>query len=142
MITLNDIIAQDIMNFLAGKFGNYPFIRFYSGERPAYPEIQPQGNVILAEVRLMPPTFFPAYREGGGVRLDAANLPISGTVTNTGVAQWFRAFGATNQNGGGQSIIDGSVTDSDGSGDCKLLQTSLIAGQDLTITSWQIYLPQ
>jgi len=144
MIGLAYLVAEDMLDLLNEKLGEKAVVRFYSGTRPAFAHDAIPSATFLGQVAFSELPFPHAILLTGAVVLYLNNLPAPGTVINTGVADFFRAYGGDGTDQGpnsGQVIMDGSVSNMDGSGDCKLLDTSLIAGQQINLMSWQISLP-
>lgn len=118
-------------------------LRIYSGTQPGRPDdaINTGTNALLVEIDLGTAAVFGAAATGTGTLADTAVATASGilpksnaSATASGTAAWFRAV-----NKGGTAIIDGSVATS--TADLILDNTSIAAGQQVTINSWQVRYP-
>lgn len=77
------------------------YLRLYSGQRPASPDVSINGQLMLAELRFNKPAFSPA--ENGMLR--AKRIKADPSAANSGQVGWYRAFAKD----GKTAIIDGSV---------------------------------
>ncbi len=110
-------------------------IEIRSGSQPADVDTTATGTV-LATINLPNPAFGNASDQNPNARASLLGVPLSdSSADNTGTASWFRAY---DRNGTG--IIDGTVGTS--SADMILDNVSINAGQQVTINSWQITVPE
>lgn len=101
-------------------------VEIRTGSRPATPQDAATGTV-LGTFTLPNPAF------GAAVTGTATANAIAGvTASGSGTAAWFRAYRSAG-NGGG-AVIDGDVATS--GADMTIQNTSVNAGQALTITAW------
>ena len=106
-------------------------LRLYSGTKPAGPDSALSGNTVLAELGLGSPAFGAA---SNGVASANAITPDS-SANATGTASFYRAFGS-----GGAAVCDGEVGTT--GSDLNLSTTSIQAGAEVSISSWQLTLPK
>lgn len=104
-------------------------LEIYTGTPPATPQDAATGT-LLATVTL---GAFGAPSSGMSTGAD----PASVNAVATGTAGWCRIAGTS-----AATVLDGDVTDSAGSGFCKLSSTALTAGNPVDITSISLTMPQ
>jgi hypothetical protein len=105
-------------------------LRLYSGVRPASVVTAITTQTLLVEFINPNPLFDPSVQVSGGAQA-SANLPPDANALATDVATWGRVFDRDNN-----AVADVDVTDTSGSGDVKLANTSLVLGVAVTIVSW------
>lgn len=108
----------------------------YSGTRPATVDTTITDQTELVTFTLADPSFGNAtdVTAGGVATLeDVAAVQASAT----GTATFFRMFDSD-----GNAILDGEVTDTEGSGDLKLSSTSVIQDIEVTIVSMTATMPK
>lgn len=115
----------------AGSSGGHLEIR--TGAQPAGPGTAATGT-LLATIPLNDPAFgSPAT---GVVTAGTSPALTDSSADNSGTAGWFRAFDSNNT-----AVLDG-VCGATGSGaEMELSNTSIGAGQAVTVTSWTITMP-
>lgn len=128
MITLftrtQNSLALALSNTLsAGTTYAGPLIELFNGTKPADPEAT-NSATILARVVLPYPTF--AAPSLGVITL---NSPVNVLALASGTATWFRMYDR-DRNG----VLDGSVTDTSGTGDLRINDTQLVINGYFTIT--------
>lgn len=111
-------------------------VEIRSGSQPASADAAATGTV-LASINLNSPAFGNAADAAPGGRATADVTPaLQDTSANaSGTAGWFRGYEQ-----GGDALIDGECGTS--GADMNLDNTSINAGQTVTITSWTITMPE
>jgi hypothetical protein len=105
-------------------------LRLYTGEQPAAPE-HPAAGTLLAVLTLPAPAFKLAY---GGT---AEALPISPAyAVGKGMAGCFRLFSYD-----GSALYDGAVSNLQGTGELRLKDTVINAGDQVVVSSLTLALP-
>lgn len=127
--------ACDAINALIDAGGAAGKLRIYSGVRPATADDAITGT-LLVEFTLNT-TAFAASTEVGNGATAVANTIASVTALATGTATHFRIFASDDD-----VILDGSVTDTSGSGDLKLSTTSIATGIDVSVVSLTATMPE
>lgn len=117
-------------------------LTIYNGTRPADLDEAIVAQTELATFTLPNPCFPSAVDDENGYARATANpiapVDVEATVPEEGlVAQFYRAF-----DGAGTPIMDGSVTDQNGNGDCKLSDTTLLPGIQVQVFSFQSFMPE
>jgi hypothetical protein len=107
-------------------------IRIYTGTQPASADDAPSGT-LLAEITLNDPAFDAAA--SGAASIDSSPA-ISGSVSSTGTAGWWRGLDSDNN-----TVCDGSITATGGGGDLTLATVSLTSGGTVTISSGTLTVP-
>lgn len=117
--------------------GDSGSIKIYSGVQPANPDTAVTNQVLLAELSLPVPAFGTAVDTGAEATATANTIPPETSVNTTGTASWFRV-----EDGAGNAIIDGDISESGGGGDMILNSTSLFQNGIVTVTSWVVRFPE
>lgn len=107
-------------------------IRIYTGTQPASAN-DPVSGTLLAEITLNDPAFGAAVL--GAATVDSSPA-ISGSVSSTGTAGWWRGLDSDDN-----VVCDGSVTATGGGGDITIATTSLTSGGSVTITGGTFTVP-
>jgi hypothetical protein len=107
-------------------------IRIYSGTQPASAEDAPSGT-LLVEITLNDPAFGAA---ASGVATIDADPALTGTVSTSGTAGWWRGLDSDNA-----TVCDGSITATGGGGDLTLSTVTLVATGTVTITGGTLTAP-
>lgn len=105
-------------------------LRLYGGVRPASVATAVGAQPLLVEFVNPDPLFQASVQISGGAQA-SANLPPDANAIATDTATWGRVFDKDNN-----AVADVDVTDTSGSGDVKLANTSLVTGVAVTIVSW------
>lgn len=98
-------------------------IKLYTGAQPGSAQDAATGT-LLATVTLADPAFG-AASSGSATLTDAAAV----TAAASGAAGWFRAADSD-----GNTVFDGSVSNTSGSGDLKLSTVDIVAGGSVDLT--------
>jgi hypothetical protein len=107
-------------------------LRIYEGSAPALLTDAASGTALLAELVCQHPFAPPAA--GGGLTVSAiADDTAADKTTSTG-ATFFRVVNMTT----GNTIIQGTVTDTNGQGDLRLNNVMIQQGAVVSITSFTI----
>lgn len=106
-------------------------VQIYEGTPPGV--ANPPVGTLLATLTLGNPAFQPA---GGGAALANPVGPDS-SADATGIAQYYRVLDS-----GGNARHEGSVSTTAGTGDMKLVDIAIQAGEPVEITSWSINQPE
>jgi hypothetical protein len=107
-------------------------LRIYEGTAPALLTDAASGTALLAELNCANP-FAPAA-SGGGLTVSAITDDTSADKTTSTGATFFRVVNTTT----GNTIIQGTVSDTAGSGDLKLNSVMIQQGAVVSITSFTI----
>lgn len=111
-------------------------LKIYAGTKPADPDTALSGETLLAELSLSA-TAFAAATDGTGKATASANAITDDSSANaTGTASFFRAF----KSDGTTAVIDGTVGTS--AADLILNSTSISAGQNVSVSSWTVEMPE
>jgi hypothetical protein len=111
--------------------GTTPSLRIYSGSAPASTEVASTG-VLLATIAL-PSDWMGAAADGVKSKTGSWTTGFSG-ADNSGVAGYFRVFNSA----GSVVHIQGSVSVVGGGGDMALNNITIVAGQPVTISTFQM----
>jgi hypothetical protein len=115
-------------------------ISIYSGTKPAGPDVALSGQTLLARLVCSDPAFGDAADIDPGARATAGAIADEDAALATGTATWFRASstndGATPLN----DHIDGEVGLA--GADMTLNTVDIVAGAVVSITAWQITMPE
>lgn len=111
------------------RAGNGALLRLYSGTRPANADTAPAGT-LLAELTCGTP-FAPAASSGV---LTANSITQDSSANATGTATWFRLVNSA----GSTTVMDGDVTATGGGGDLELVTTSVVTGQPVQVTAFNL----
>lgn len=107
----------------------------YDGAEPATANDALAGNNTLVTFTLDDPAFGDATPTANGGRA-TANPIASQTASASGTASFFRL-----SDGNGNVVMQGEVTEVGNGGDIELSSTNLVAGIDVTITSFTVTMP-
>ncbi|ERP95704.1 hypothetical protein Q669_29490 [Labrenzia sp. C1B10] len=129
------IAACDFLNAYLDAGAANGTLTVFNGTRPADLETAISGQTPLVTFDFADPAFQAAVDASGGGHA-TANAITSVTAANTGEATFFRAFDSD-----GNPVMDGSVSNTGGSGDLKLSSTSIVSGIDVTVVSLTITMP-
>lgn len=130
--------ARNAIANLVGGWFDSGTLEIYSGAQPASPNNAPSGT-LLASISLPADAF--AAASNGAVALQGTWEDSS--ANGTGTAGWFR-FVASGDSGGSSTTairVDGAVTATGGGGELELVNTSLVTGQPVQITSFTFTMP-
>lgn len=134
-IRINSAFAQFLANAAVDGFDGGQLI-IYDGARPASADVAIGAQVPLVTFNLPTPAFGDAAATTPGATATANDIPaVQASATST--ATFFRMKSAD-----GTRIIDGTVTDVNGTGDLKLSSTSVISGIDVTVVSLTVTFPK
>ena len=107
---------------------NTGYLRFYSGTRPTDANTALSGNTLLAELRFGATAF--AAASAGSATANAITQDSSADATGTATfARVFESDGTT---------VVGDISVGTSGQECNLVTTSLVAGQPVQVTSFQI----
>lgn len=126
-IAISDNAASVEAVALAARF-NSGKLRLYSGSRPATPDTSVGGATLLAELTFGSPAFGAA---ASGV-ITANAITKCSSAAAGGSATWYRCV----ESDGTTPICDGDVTASGAGGDIQMASTTIIAGQEVTCSSF------
>ena len=108
----------------------------YSGALPAEAETAIDAQVALVTFLLPNPAFAGAVDINPGAQ--AIANPIDAVQADeTGTATFFRIYDAD-----GATVLQGTVTNTEGNGDLKLSSTAIIADIDVTVVSLTATMPE
>lgn len=125
-LTLTAAVANAMLDAGIGTPANSGLLRVYDGSRPATPSTAVSTQVKLLEFN-MPADAFPAAASG----VLTANAIAAAVGLAVGTASWFRLL----QSNGTTALIDGSVTESGGGGDCIIDEADITIGGSSAISS-------
>lgn len=113
--------------------GGAGYVVIYDGTQPTDPDTAVTTQNALATITLNNPAFGAAAdaTPGGRATADVDPALTDSSADDTGTAAWFRVF-----NNAGTAIWDGTVGTS--GTDMVIDNTSITAGQSVTITSWTV----
>jgi hypothetical protein len=113
-------------------------LRIYDGTQPTDAETAVTTQNVLATLTLNATAFAASAVTGAaGARVATA---VANAITDdtsadaTGTATWFRVT----KSGGAQAVFDGSVAAVGGTADLLLASVSIVAGEDVGITSFTV----
>lgn len=112
-------------------------IKIYDGSQPADPDEAVGAQTLLSEHDLNDPAFGAAADDAPGGKATANAIADDSSANATGTAAWFRA-----SDGDGTAIIDGDVTATGGGGDMEINSTSISSGATVSVTGWNVTMPQ
>jgi hypothetical protein len=117
---------------------NGGLLNIYDGTQPTDSETAVTTQNLLAQLGMNATAFAASAVTGAAgsrVATAVANAITDDTSANaTGTATWFRVL----KSGGAQSVMDGSIAAVGGTADMLLATTSLVAGQDVAISSFTV----
>lgn len=111
-------------------------LRVYAGSRPANANTALTGQTLLIEFTLADPAFG-APTQVGNTAVATATPPAPVQAAATGTATFFQIVDSDDV-----VILDGAVSDTAGSGDLKLSNTSVVSGVDVTVVSLTAVMPE
>lgn len=126
---IDNVTRNAMLDALTGLINNGT-VKIYEGTPPGVSN--PAVGTLLATLTLGSPAFQPA---GGGSTLANAVGPDTAADTN-GTAQYYRVLDSS-----GNARHEGSVSTTAGTGDMKLVDIAIQAGEPVEITSWSITQP-
>ena len=109
--------------------GTSPLLRFYTGSMPANTAAAATGTLV-AEATL--PSDFMANAASGSKSLSGTWQDTA--ANNAGTIGYYRIYNSA----GTRCDIQGTVTNSGGGGDMEVQNTSVNAGQQITITAYTL----
>lgn len=125
-LALSTTVRNNMLNDITTAIGSAGKLRIYDGARPA---TGGAATTLLAELALANPA---GPSASGGVL--TLTVPVTDSSANaTGTATWARIV-----DGSGTFLADMTVTASGGGGDVELVTTSIVATQEVKITSFTI----
>lgn len=125
-LALSTTIRNNMLDRITSAIGASGKLRIYDGVRPASGGT---ATTLLAELALANPS---APSASGGVL--TFTVPVTDTSADaTGTATWARIVDGSNT-----FVADMTVTASGGGGDVELVTTSIVATQEVKITSFTI----
>lgn len=125
---LNVTLRDNMLDEITARAGASALLRIYDGARPA---TGGSATTLLAELTCN--ATFAAGASSGVLTLNAITADPSANATGT--ATWFRIV----QSGGSTHVFDGNVAAS--ASDLNLNTTSIVAGANVSITSFTITAP-
>lgn len=128
-IFLSDDVRNGRADSVETVIGTSPILRIYSGSVPANEGASLGGATVLAEITL--PSNWMADASGG-VKAKAGTWQDA-SADATGTASFWRIYEST----GTTPKMQGSASMSGGGGDMIINNTSLVAGQQFTIDTFQ-----
>jgi hypothetical protein len=128
-IQFSTSVRNGRVNAIPTAIGASPYLEIYSGSIPANCAAAATGT-LLAKVP-MPATYFNAA-SGGAITMTGTWSESS--ADGTGTAGYFRIY----DNSVSNCHMQGTVTQSGGGGDMIINNTSITAGQQVTVTSFTI----
>jgi hypothetical protein len=121
-------LRDAMMDAITTQAGNAALLRIYDGSRPA---TGGSATTLLAE--LVCGTPFAAAAVNGVLTLGAITTDASANATGT--ATWFRIVASN----GTTHVMDGTITSTAvGTGDLLLVNTSIVATQPVSVSSFVI----
>jgi hypothetical protein len=126
-VRLNDNMANDLLDGIDSVF-NSGTLEIRSGSQPASANDAATGT-LLASIALPADAFAAAASRSKG----KSGTWQDASADAAGTAGWFRL-----KNGADTRRIDGSVTATGGGGQVEVDNTSLAAGQQFTITAFNL----
>jgi len=134
-----DVAAAAAIAGLA-TLANSGVLKIYSGTKPAGANTALSGNTVLAQLTLNATAFAAASSSGSDptrTATAAANSITGDTSADaTGTASFFRVF----KSDGTTALFDGTVGTS--GCDLNLATVSIVAAQDVEITSFSLTMPE
>lgn len=103
----------------------------FTGQRPSSPDMAYSGDKLIS-FKMSKPSFAPAT-SGAAVAYDIQ--PLSNVLID-GEATWFRIY-----DGNGVPILDGEISDADGSGDILLNNTNMTTDGKVSFTRLVMKMP-
>lgn len=126
-IQFSDSVRNGMGNAIETAVGTAPLLRIYSGSPPSNCAAAASGT-LLAEMTL-PSDWYTAFSGGSGSKTGTWS---DASANATGTAGHYRMYDST----GTTCHEQGTVTATGGGGDLTLDNTSIAAGQPVTITTW------
>lgn len=109
------------------------YVEIRTGAQPANPGTAASGT-LLVTIQLNEPAFGAAST---GVVTADVSPALTAAAVAAGTAGWFRAYDDNDL-----AVIDGSCGAVSSGEDMELSNTSIASGQDVTITSWTMTMPE
>lgn len=114
-------------------------LRFYSGTVPTDADTALSGNTLLAQITLSDPAFA-GSTDGTGkatAAIDTTPALTDSSANATGTASFFRILDSDST-----VVVQGSVTATSGGGDIELTTVSIVASAEVTVTSFNLEMPE
>lgn len=121
-------VKNGILNGIESGIGPDAILKIFSGSKPAT-LADPDSGDVLSSLQL--PTSWMADASGGSVSKSGTWQDVA--ADGTGTAGHFRIYDDVES-----ARIQGTITATGGGGDMTLDNTSVVAGQTITITSFTI----
>jgi hypothetical protein len=128
-IQLSTTVRNSRLDAIEAAIGTAPVLRIRSGSAPANCAAADSGTILAA---LTLPSDWMAAASGGSKALSGTWQDTS--ADNAGTAAHFRIYDSS----GTTCHLQGTVTATGGGGDLTLDNTSIAAGQTVTITSFTL----
>ena len=125
-VQLSEAIRNARLNAIETVVGTAPKLRIYSGTKPTLITSAASGT-LLAELPL--PSDWLNAASAGVVTKAGSWVTGGGGAAVTGVAGYFRIVSTD----GNTTFMQGTVSDLGGTGDMKINNTSILAGQTVTV---------
>ncbi len=108
------------------------YIEIRTGSKPSSPLITPTGTILAVH-------YFsnPAFKDSVNGSSISNEILREESVKDTGTAGWFRLYDRD-----GNTILDGDVSKTGGSGDIKFDNTEFVVGGKSVITSMNLTVPE
>jgi hypothetical protein len=130
-VQLSEAIRNARLNAIETVVGTAPKLRIYSGLTPTFITSAPSGT-LLSELSL--PSDWLTTAASGSIAKAGTWVTGVGGVAVSGVAGYFRITDTA----GSTTFIQGSISPVGSVGDLQLNNTTLTAGQALTINSFTL----
>lgn len=135
----SDEAAQAAVDAVAALC-NSGSIKIYDGTKPTDANTAISGNTLLATLTLSSTAFGASSAAGSAgskvVTATANTITDDSSADNTGTASWFRVL----KSDGSSKVFDGTVGTS--GCDLNLASTSIVSGEDVSVTSFTITLTE
>lgn len=119
-------------NAMNAALGASAKLTIYSGPLPANTAAGPTGVLLSSNIRGNAAGWGTVLT---GVLTASAFIPETNAV-GSGTAGYFRWLDASNN-----VVYQGTVTDTSGAGDLKLVDTAIVAGDPITLAGWTLTAP-
>jgi len=127
-VQFSDAVRNAMGNSIESTIGTSAILKIFDGTKPADCATADAGTV-LATLNL-PSDWMAAFSGGVGAK---AGTWQDASADATGTAQYYRLYASD----GTTCHEQGTVTVTSGGGDLEVQNTSINAGQPVTITTWQ-----
>lgn len=112
-------------------------LKIYAGSIPANADAALGGATLLAELTMSDPAFGNAADQAPDAQATANAITSDTSADATGTATFFRV-----EDSNGNVEIQGDVSNTAGSGDLKLTDTSIVATVEVQVTSFTFTVPE